>query len=321
MANRFDSRAHDGEVARGDSALNELFTLILSVAEEGEYDPEFLQTRLLPARESILRMEKRAALFSIRHPDEVELESAMETALEQLKEALGAVFLCLTGEEDLAVMGEAAQWIAQGGATAVACLKAMDSVAEAQPEGSADSVLETLFPAVKAQDSAMIEAALSALNESRQTGLGEVRALERIFAPHSWREEHLKPMLDILEEMERCGDSLSEMFGDGSVTVEQVAGFYSLAVRFDELVKDAQGHRPSLQSLPGVGRLRELMMLLGAVYERRAPISVLKEELEELIAGTKECVGSEAVELLRHTVHHDDVTHFPVLWDRLCDQK
>lgn len=321
MANRLDARACDGEVATGDPALNELFTLVLSVADEREYDPEFLQTRLLSARESILRMEKRAALFSRRHPDEVELENAMGTALEQLKEALGAVFLCLTGDEDLAVMGEAAQWIAQGGATAVACLKAMDSVAEAQPECSADSVLEALFPAVKAPGSALIEAALSALNESRQTRLREVRALERIFAPHSWREEHLKPMLDILEEMERCGESLSEMFGHGSVTVEQVAGFHSLAVRFDKLAKDAQAHRPSLQSLPDVGRLRELLMLLGAVYERRAPICVLKEELEELIAGTKECLGSEAVELLRHSVHHDDVTHFPVLWDRLCDQK
>ena len=284
------------------NGLDELLSLSIA-AHEGDFDPELLQTRLLSARQSILWMEERAGLFSRRYPDEVELESAMDSALRQLKEALGAIFLCLTEDEEWTAMGEAAQLLSEGGGTAVACLKAMGSLAEAQRE------------------SPWSEAALSALNESQQTRLRGVRALERVFAPHSWREEYLKPMLDLLEEMERCRESLYERASRGGVTEEQFAGFHLLTVGFDELEKNARTHRPSLESLPDVGRFRELMMLLGAVYERRTPIGILKAELEELIAGTNEFVVPEALELLRHAVRHDDVTHFPVLWDRLCDQR
>ena len=75
------------------------------------------------------------------------------------------------------------------------------------------------------------------------------------------------------------------------------------------------------------------MMLLGAVYEKRAPVAVAKSELSEFVEALKELPRhleqlellvtaeelTEAIELLSHTVHHGDVAHFPVLWDRLLE--
>jgi hypothetical protein len=317
------------------SALDELLALVLSVADGGEYNPESLLARLAPARESIVRVEKWAALFVRLHPDEVELDSAMSDAVDQLKEALGTVFLCLTEGKDLAVMGEVAQQIAYGGATAVACLKAMDSVAEAKREYSESLLLETLFQAVKANDSAVVDAAL-ALAENQQALLGKVRRLGQIFAPHSWREGYLKPMLDALEEMEGCRESLLKGLENGGLAVDHIAEFQSSAVKFDALEEKALAHLRSLESLPEAGGLRELMVLLSEVYERRAPISALKSELEGLVTATNEYFQnldeqygcgdersaaveefSEALKLLRHVVDHHDVAHFPVLWDRL----
>ncbi len=315
--------------ATGDTSLDELFATALRVDDGGRVDPESTLTRLASARESVLGMEHRAATFARRYPDEVELEKAMVAAVIQLKEALGAIFLWSTGDESVEAMGEAAQLIAQGGATAVACLQAMDSVAEARREYSSDPVIELLFQAVKANDFAPVDAAV--LDESRRTLLSRLRELERVFAPHSWRESYLKPAIDALEGLERRRELLVAGLENGELAPEDIVEFESLALRFQELEENALAHRPSLESLPEEGRFRDLMTLLGAVYERRAPVAVARSELSEFVEALRDmprhsghlessaAAGelSEAIELLSHTVHHGDVAHFPVLWDRL----
>ncbi|MCA9775427.1 MAG: hypothetical protein KC800_01865 [Candidatus Eremiobacteraeota bacterium] len=323
----------------GETALDELLLLITAAAGGKWIEGQAWMERLGRARDFIMRVEGRATAFGARYPDELELLDAMQVALEQMKEALGAIFLHLTEREGGEDLKEAAQLISQGGPTSVACLQAMTSVADSRAEYSRDPVLEILFQATKCEQPSLIEFGLTALEQNQQVLLGEVRGLEQVFAPHSWREAHLRPMMDSLESLERFRESMKTAFEAGRLTMKRVSVYQDLVLGFDSQQEHALSHLVSPDSLPRAGRLRELVQLLAAVYEKRAPLRVLKQELreatgamEEYLQHVKALVGekegddilaavgemSEALEMLTHTVHHNDIMHFPVLWDRLC---
>lgn len=339
LLERWKSLARRLPRTTGETALDELLILIRVAAGGKWIEAQVWMERLGRARDFILRVEERAKAFGIRYPDELELLEAMQVALEQLKEALGAIFLHLTEREGIEALREAAQLISQGGPTSVACLQAMTSVADSRAEYSPDPVLETLFQATKSEHPSLIEFGLTALEQNLQVLLSEVRGLEQVFAPHSWREAHLRPMMDSLESLERFRESMKAAFEAGRLTMKRVSVCQDLVLGFDSLQEHALSHLVSPDSLPRAGRLRELVQLMAAVYEKRAPLRVLKQELREATGAMEEylrhvealvgekdsedgvaAVGemTEALELLTHTVHHNDVMHFPVLWDRLC---
>jgi hypothetical protein len=302
--------------------LQELYDLACAAADGQDVDYEVWMECLQSARESLLELEGRASAFAESFPGEPELADASSHAIGQLKQALGAIFLYVTGDETVRVLPAASQLLAQGGATTVACLRTMKTLAS---EPTEQSVLTTLYHAVETEDADRVAEALLSLTKEQQVSLEEVRALEHQFAPHSWRETHLLPLLDTLEEMERKREELVDLFERRSLGPERVEGLQILARRYSQLKVRALTQAPTLQSVPPAGRLRELLSLIGEVYEERTPLSALKSELQELTEALQDhyqatiCKGElqELFRFLHQTVQHNNVKYFPVVWDKL----
>lgn len=282
----------------GDRALN----FLLALLEAEEVDLERFRAALPEAIQTALYYERKNRLFAASCPHEPEMNDALVGELAIMKEAIGGVCLFLEGTDKAGKLSELCLALRQSGANASKCLRAQAALMGEQEAIFSHTYIGGLILAVQTEDAELFPLEL---REVLHGMFATVRGLESLFAPHSWRESRLIPLLDILEQL---GGS------EQSLTVEE---WKSLFARFEVLELAAWQNLPTLNGVRD-GVLREILSLLGAVYEGRVSVGQLNfEEHEQKLA---ELLGacSEAVGAFRHTVQHQAVQHFPVLWDYLA---
>jgi hypothetical protein len=330
----------------GHGVLDEIFAVGMSLAHGAELEPEALLHRLVGGRETVLRLQSQRALFARTFPQEEEIVGHLDDAVEALEEALGGAFLYLAEEPDRHILEQAMRTLASGGMAAMAALAAIREVSEADHRFSEDPVLEELFRAVEAGDPERVEVALVDLDASHATLEQELEGLFSTFAPQSWRERHLEPLQRHWIALEQQRVELHQAAAESRLSLAQLEAFQNLASQLDELENEAAESLPGRASLPDVAHLVSLVELMGAVFEERAPLVLLEEEFERLVASYRDYQAhlervyegqvdqehpdleelvqaaeelGEALSMLETAMEERDVGAFPAVWDALAE--
>jgi hypothetical protein len=283
-------RALAAELPRitGNGVLDELFAVGMSVARGAEVEADALLSRLVAGREAVLRLKSQGALFARGFPEEEEMARHLSDSVEALEEGLGGAFFYLAEEQDADMLKQAMCTLASGGTAAVAALAAMKEVSWADHRFSEDPVLEELFRAVEAADDERVEVALIALDDAHEVMGTELASLLGTFAPEGWRARHVSALREHWGRLTAARESLHQAHQQANLSVEQLLAFQYLANHFDELENEAAESLPTRAGLPEVAHLVGLVELMGAVFEERAPLALLEDELTRMVASYRE---------------------------------
>lgn len=329
----------------GHGALDEIFAVGMSLARGASVEPDALLSRLVAGREAVLRLQSQGALFARAFPKEEEIARHLSDSLEALEEGLGGAFLYLAEEQDADMLEQAMRTLASGGISAVAALTAMREVSESDHQYSEDPVLEELFRAVEAADSQRIEVALIAIDDAQASTGAELTAMLDSFAPESWRSRHVESLRRQWSLLESEREALHEAYAGGVLNHGMLQVYQNLGIEFDEMENAAAESMPTRASLPDVGHLVSLVEAMGAVFEERAPLSLLSDELNRLISSYRDYQEhlervyegatadqnseleqllesaeelGEGLSLLEAALETRDVAVFPRVWDALA---
>lgn len=283
-------RALAAELPRitGNGAIDEIFAVGMSMARGGEVEPDALLSRLVAGRDVVLRLQSQRSLFVRAFPEEEEIARHLGDAVEALEEGLGGAFLYLAEEQDGDLLEQAMRTLASGGSAAMAALAAMREVSEEHHLFSEDPVLEELFRAVEAGDAARIEVGLIALDDAHALLEGELEGLFATFAPQSWRTRYLAPLRQQWTALEAEREALHQAAAGSALSRERLQAFQALAGELDELEREAVETMPGRANLPNVAHLVGPIVLMGAVFEQRAPFLLLERELHRLSASYRD---------------------------------
>ena len=328
----------------GHGALDEIFALGMSLARGAAVPSDALLSRLVAGRDVVVRLRSQAALFARAFPAEEEVARHLGDALDALEEGLGGAFVYLADEQDGDLLEQAMRTLASGGSAAMAALVVMKEVSEAEHRFSEDPVLEELFRAVEATDSERVEVGLIALDEEQERLGREIASLAATFGPAAWRERHVPRLQDLWKALEASRERLHLAQAEGRLEHAALEAYQSLAVDLDEAEHQAAESLPTRASLPDAAHLLGLLELMGAVYEERAPFSLLEAELAGLAAayrqylehlekiyeagsGQPELEGllvaaeelGEGLALLDRALAQRDASLFPAVWEALAE--
>lgn len=265
--------------------LDDTFHLALALLQGRGGQPEALRQRL-PALFAFSRqMEEVLARFTASHPEEGEIRQHMAAGLEELRLALGGLFVYLEEQRDLADLSQALSLLDRATQKLAACLTVMKDLEFQAAEFSEDPALE------RAHRLARRRAAGQAGPQDRQemirllTWVRDETAeeLERnssaTFMGASLAGRYLPAMARLLEGMDEILTRLEDLWERPGELPAELERFRQMGEEFDRLGQELAEELDRQPRLEEAGNFAELLDLMEGVYLERIPEALLQEKV------------------------------------------